>query len=89
MKNGLSVTYLVKNNGDVIVTQSAIPRKDMIRFGMQLKLAKDYDTMTWFEKGPPMKLIVTEKQAPQLVSIQEKLKVVPVRIKPGSILQGI
>ncbi|MBU3917359.1 DUF4981 domain-containing protein [bacterium] len=51
LKNGLFVTYGIRNNGDIIVTQSANPQKELIRFGMRLKLAKAYDNMTWFGKG--------------------------------------
>ncbi|TFF99898.1 MAG: DUF4981 domain-containing protein [Promethearchaeota archaeon] len=49
---GLSTNYLIYGNGDIIVNNHFIPNKEMIRFGMQAKVPKDLDKLSWFGRGP-------------------------------------
>ncbi len=49
---GLSVTYLVYGNGDIILRNKFIPNEEMIRFGMQMKIPQEFNIMTWFGRGP-------------------------------------
>ncbi|MFO8017804.1 MAG: glycoside hydrolase family 2 TIM barrel-domain containing protein [Promethearchaeia archaeon] len=51
-KKPLETVYTIFGSGDVIIENTFIPKKDMIRFGMQMQVSEKYDTMTWFGKGP-------------------------------------
>ncbi len=44
--------YTVHGDGAIKVENRIIPKKEMIRFGMQVELPCAYDTMTWYGKGP-------------------------------------
>ena len=48
----LKLIYLIYGNGDIIIENRFIPNKEMIRFGMQCKIPKDLNQITWFGKGP-------------------------------------
>ena len=51
-KTSLFSTYTIFGNGDIIVENTFTPKKNMIRFGMQMAIPKEYDRMTWYGKGP-------------------------------------
>jgi beta-galactosidase len=44
--------YNVDINGVINVEHSIVPKKDMYRVGMQMKLPKEYDNVTWYGRGP-------------------------------------
>ncbi|WP_105617234.1 glycoside hydrolase family 2 TIM barrel-domain containing protein [Vallitalea okinawensis] len=52
MKGYLELHYVIKSNKEITVTMSATPKREMIRFGMQFRLANDFDEMTWLGRGP-------------------------------------
>ena len=49
---GLSTTYIIYGNGDIIVKNRFKTKKEMVRFGMQTKLPKEFDKISWFGRGP-------------------------------------
>jgi len=51
-KSLLETVYTVYGNGDIVVKNSFTPSRNMRRFGMQMSLPEEFDTMTWFGKGP-------------------------------------
>ncbi|MHA1680160.1 MAG: glycoside hydrolase family 2 TIM barrel-domain containing protein [Promethearchaeota archaeon] len=46
------IEYEVQPTGQICITQSFIPRKNMIRFGMQGGIPADLNHVTWFGRGP-------------------------------------
>lgn len=44
--------YSIYGNGEIDVCQKLKPEKELIRFGSQMEIAKDFKQMTWFGKGP-------------------------------------
>ena len=57
VKAKLELTYLINNKGAVKVTQKLIADKDakvanMFRFGMQLPMPEDYETIEYYGRGP-------------------------------------
>lgn len=52
MKGNMKLLYVVNSNNEITVTMTVIPKREMIRFGMQFRLSKDFDTMTWLGRGP-------------------------------------
>ncbi|UYP46627.1 Beta-galactosidase [Candidatus Lokiarchaeum ossiferum] len=44
--------YTVYGNGDIIVDNSMIPKKELYKFGMQMSIPKDFDYITWYGAGP-------------------------------------
>ncbi|MCT4686424.1 glycoside hydrolase family 2 TIM barrel-domain containing protein [Vallitalea sp.] len=50
-EDGLTTTYTFYSDGAVKVENNIIPLKDMVRFGMQMAVKKDYNTMTWYGRG--------------------------------------
>ncbi|TFF93911.1 MAG: DUF4981 domain-containing protein [Promethearchaeota archaeon] len=51
-KKPLQTTYTFYGTGDIIVENEFIPKKDMIRFGMQMAVPQDLNNVQWFGKGP-------------------------------------
>ena len=51
-KTRLFTDYTIYGNGDVIVENTFTPKKNMMRFGMQMSVPGEFDTMTWYGKGP-------------------------------------
>jgi beta-galactosidase len=51
-KSPLITTYTIFGNGDIIVENKFTPKKNMMRFGMQMEIPGQYNRMTWFGKGP-------------------------------------
>ncbi len=50
--NYLETTYTIYGNGDIFIENNFTPSKDMIRFGMQMSIPGQYNTMTWYGRGP-------------------------------------
>ena len=53
----LTMTYTLLQNGEVIVRQQMEPKADaketwMFRYGMQLQMPKQYDTVKYYGRGP-------------------------------------
>jgi beta-galactosidase len=49
------IIYSIFGSGDIIVENSFLPfmdLPDLPRFGMQMGIKGDYDTMTWYGRGP-------------------------------------
>jgi beta-galactosidase len=44
--------YLIYGSGDVIIENSFTPAKEIHKFGMQFAIAKEYDKITWYGRGP-------------------------------------
>jgi len=51
-KNPLSIVYTIYGNGIVIIKNEFTPNKEMVRFGMQTALPKEFNKLTWFGRGP-------------------------------------
>lgn len=51
-KTRLFTNYTIYGNGDLIVENTFTPKKNMMRFGMQMSVPGEFDTMTWYGKGP-------------------------------------
>ncbi|MCT4543189.1 MAG: DUF4981 domain-containing protein [Vallitalea sp.] len=47
----LETSYKIFTNGTIIVKNTIIPTKDMIRFGTNFKVDKDLDIMKWYGRG--------------------------------------
>jgi len=49
----LEIVYSVYGDGSIIIIiNSFIPNKELIRFGMQTELSGEYNKMTWYGRGP-------------------------------------
>ncbi len=51
-KFGPQVIYTIFGDGDISVENIFTPSKDMIKFGMQIQIPKEYNKLTWFGRGP-------------------------------------
>jgi beta-galactosidase len=51
-RSPLKVGYTVYGSGDVVVESSFTPRREMVRFGMQMQIPGQYSRATWFGRGP-------------------------------------
>jgi len=51
-ENPLKIVYTICGNGDIIIKNDFIPDKNMMRFGMQTVIPKEFEFMTWYGKGP-------------------------------------
>lgn len=54
-ESGYRAVYTVYGSGDVVVESSINPREDLPelpRFGMQMGLRGEFNTMTWYGRGP-------------------------------------
>ncbi len=49
---GLVTTYTMSSDAKIHVENTMIPKKNLIRFGMQMALPKKYSQLTWFGRGP-------------------------------------
>ncbi|MBI9044311.1 MAG: DUF4981 domain-containing protein [Anaerolineaceae bacterium] len=55
IKNGktpFECLYTINNSGEIRVTCTFTPAKDLWRFGMQLSIPTEFNVMTWFGLGP-------------------------------------
>ncbi|MHA2391217.1 MAG: glycoside hydrolase family 2 TIM barrel-domain containing protein [Promethearchaeota archaeon] len=48
----LDTKYTIYGNGDIIVKNFFIPNKNLIRFGMQTSIPKEFNNMIWYGRGP-------------------------------------
>ncbi len=44
--------YTIYGNGDIVVDNSMVPKKEVLKFGMQMAIPKDFDYITWYGAGP-------------------------------------
>jgi beta-galactosidase len=51
-KSPYIIEYEIMGNGDVIVRASFTPKREIPRFGMNMQIPSEFDTMTWFGRGP-------------------------------------
>lgn len=51
-KSLYKIIYRIYGTGDILIKNSFMPRKDMVRFGMQFTIPKQYNILTWYGKGP-------------------------------------
>jgi len=51
-KKPLETIYYIYGFGGVIIENSFTPSKDMVRFGMQTSIPREFNKMTWFGRGP-------------------------------------
>ncbi len=51
LKNSVA-TYKVYPNGKIYVYHSAVPTSNMLRFGYQMTLSKDFEVVEWYGRGP-------------------------------------
>jgi beta-galactosidase len=51
-ENSLKITYYIYGNGDIVIKNEFIPLIEMFRFGMQTKVSKEYNKITWYGRGP-------------------------------------
>jgi len=56
VKSKHTINYTVLNTGDLIVENHLVPGKDKLpelpRFGMRMKIPKDFDQVQWYGRGP-------------------------------------
>jgi len=48
----LETEYTVFGTGEIIIKNSFTPKRNMIRFGMQMAIPGRYTTLTWYGRGP-------------------------------------
>ncbi|MCJ7648152.1 MAG: DUF4981 domain-containing protein, partial [Candidatus Lokiarchaeota archaeon] len=48
----LETIYTIYGNGDIIVQNTFTPHKDIVKFGMQGGIPKQFNKMTWYGRGP-------------------------------------
>jgi len=51
-KNPLETTYNIYGNGCIIIKNDFTPDRNMVRFGMQTTIPRQYNKMTWYGRGP-------------------------------------
>ncbi|UCC18170.1 MAG: hypothetical protein JSV62_08610, partial [Promethearchaeota archaeon] len=51
-KSNQKIIYIIYSKGELIVKNTFTPKKDLIRFGMQMSIPKQFNKMTWFGRGP-------------------------------------
>ncbi|MHA1914277.1 MAG: glycoside hydrolase family 2 TIM barrel-domain containing protein [Promethearchaeota archaeon] len=51
-KRPLKIKYTIFGNGIIIINNKFRPDKDMVRFGMQTAISKNYNKLTWYGRGP-------------------------------------
>lgn len=54
-KSDLSILYTIYGNGDIVVKNSFTPGMELPnlpRFGMQMGIPSEFDTLTWYGRGP-------------------------------------
>ncbi|MCP4764039.1 MAG: DUF4981 domain-containing protein, partial [archaeon] len=45
-------TYIIDGNGEITVENKFKPINNMVRFGMQMSIPKQFNNMSWFGRGP-------------------------------------
>lgn len=51
-KSTQKIIYEIYGTGDIIIKNRFTPKKDLIRFGMQMSIPKEFNKMTWLGRGP-------------------------------------
>ncbi len=51
-KSHQQIIYNIYGSGEIIIENTFTPKKDMVRFGMQLAMAKEFNKVSWFGRGP-------------------------------------
>ncbi|MFX1418406.1 MAG: glycoside hydrolase family 2 TIM barrel-domain containing protein [Promethearchaeota archaeon] len=51
-KSKQKISYTIYGSGELVIKNTFIPKKDLIRFGMQMSIPKQFNKMTWFGRGP-------------------------------------
>jgi len=51
-KGPLETDYKIYGNGDIIIENKFIPKKNMVLFGMRTEILGKYNKMTWYGRGP-------------------------------------
>ena len=46
------ITYNIHGTGEITIKNIFTPKKDMIRFGMQMSIPKEFNLVTWYGRGP-------------------------------------
>ncbi len=44
--------YTIYGNGEIVVENEFIPSRDILKFGMQMGIPKEYENITWYGRGP-------------------------------------
>ncbi|MGI6374894.1 MAG: glycoside hydrolase family 2 TIM barrel-domain containing protein [Anaerolineae bacterium] len=48
----LTICYTLFGSGDLVVEAELVPRRELLRFGMQFAMPAAYERVTWFGRGP-------------------------------------
>jgi beta-galactosidase len=51
-EDGLHSELIFHDNGDIEFSMHMTPKKNLVRFGLQLSLDKKYDNFSWYGRGP-------------------------------------
>ncbi|MHA1971681.1 MAG: glycoside hydrolase family 2 TIM barrel-domain containing protein [Candidatus Hodarchaeales archaeon] len=51
-KSHLFIEYNINSSGEITVKTNFIPRKDLVRFGLQAQIPKNFRKITWYGRGP-------------------------------------
>ncbi len=51
-KNPLETIYSIYGNGYILVKNNFTPSRNMVRFGMQMSIPKEFNKIIWFGRGP-------------------------------------
>ncbi|MHA1360344.1 MAG: glycoside hydrolase family 2 TIM barrel-domain containing protein [Candidatus Helarchaeota archaeon] len=48
----LKTIYTIHGNGSILVENIVMPKKNMLKFGMQMQIPSQFRNITWFGRGP-------------------------------------
>jgi beta-galactosidase len=51
-KSYQKIIYIIYSTGELVIKNTFIPKKDLIRFGMQMSIPKEFNKISWFGRGP-------------------------------------
>ncbi|MHA1213755.1 MAG: glycoside hydrolase family 2 TIM barrel-domain containing protein [Candidatus Hodarchaeales archaeon] len=51
-KSPLIIEYNIINSGKMTIKVDFTPKKDLVRFGLQVKIPAEFRTITWYGRGP-------------------------------------
>ncbi|MFW9820020.1 MAG: glycoside hydrolase family 2 TIM barrel-domain containing protein [Candidatus Thorarchaeota archaeon] len=51
-KSHQKILYTVFSTGEILIKNTFVPKKDLIRFGIQMSIPKEFNKMSWFGRGP-------------------------------------
>jgi len=52
IRTPLKVLYTLFGSGDLVIEAEMVPRRELLRFGMQFDVPAAYERLTWFGRGP-------------------------------------